>query len=273
MLPRLLASYFDTHSVCPDYRATIERRWADLCAFARVRQRRKPLSYDLVNAWLEEIGRDLSPATIESYRRVVLALWRHAADEGWAEWPMARKIKRVRVPAPSVQCYTHDQACDLIARAAALTGRLADGTSRSDYWTAIIATAWDTGLRRSDLWRVKASQLHGDVLETISSKTGQRSYHRLYASTVKRILSLGRANGTPIFAWPHDPKTFSNHFQEICQGRGSFKWLRRSSGSYVEAAQPGAGPKHLGHANPATFYRHYDSRAVSVSSVMPPELG
>jgi integrase len=77
--------------------------------------------------------------------------------------------------------------------------------------------------------------------------------------------------------WPYRPNRFGLHFERIVQAagirRGTFKWLRRSSGSYVAANHgEAAGAQHLGHTSLATFRRYYDARLVGRSRPMPPEL-
>jgi hypothetical protein len=76
--------------------------------------------------------------------------------------------------------------------------------------------------------------------------------------------------------WMLDPSFFGRHFRAVAKAagvnRGTFRFLRRSSGSYVELQQPGAGGKHLGHADGRTFGKHYDARLGDHDLPRPPEL-
>lgn len=96
---------------------------------------------------------------------------------------------------------------------------------------------------------------------------------RLWPSTVTALDAIA---GQPPLAWPYDLSHFRRHFGKIVKGakvnRGTFKWLRRASGSYVEALQPGAGHKHLGHQSAAVFAKHYDARLGAATLPLPPEL-
>lgn len=54
---------------------------------------------------------------------------------------------------------------------------------------------------------------------------------------------------------------------------GTFKRLRKSSGSLVEAAAPGMGHKHLGNTR-AIFEKHYEARRLTrPHPTLPPVLG
>lgn len=233
-------------------------------------------SIEAINALLLELEKSRSEWTCKGWRGDLLTLWRYAAELELAPWPRVRRIRQYRPPAPVVDCFSVVEASRIARHAQTLPGELGDGTPRRLYWPAIIRLAWDTGLRRSDLWRIRSDALRDGLLTTISGKSGQRTYHTLYSSTLAALLELDRPAGALLLPWPHARRTFVDHFAAIVTDsgvcRGTFRWLRRSSGSYVEAQQPGAGPRHLGHSSPATFYRHYDSRAVAPPSVRPPEL-
>jgi hypothetical protein len=77
--------------------------------------------------------------------------------------------------------------------------------------------------------------------------------------------------------WPYDKHFFSRVFKFICINAGmefgSFKWLRRSGGSYAESVQPGAGSRLLGHRDEGVFRRHYQDDSIArPNAVEPPPI-
>jgi len=44
---------------------------------------------------------------------------------------------------------------------------------------------------------------------------------------------------------------------------GTFRWLRRSAGSYAESVQRGNGAAALGHRSEGVFRTHYDDPSIS----------
>lgn len=78
--------------------------------------------------------------------------------------------------------------------------------------------------------------------------------------------------------WPHDYHVFGRHFGMLVKRAGvrpgTFKWLRRSAGSYAESMQPGAGTRLLGHRDANVFNGFYrDDQIVQQQPIEPPDLG
>lgn len=230
----------------------------------RVAFRPKP-----VNATLAAYAIDHAPATVKDLRGDLLTLWRHAAVQGLCEPPAAWEVWKPKVPATLPECYSIEEVRELLLGCGHMRGRYGK-LARAAYWDALIRVAWDTGLRKGDLLRLSAGDLRGHVLVTVAHKTGARVIHTLAPETVAALLAVGRLAFTP------RPWYFTPHFHELRDltvGHGQFKWLRRSSGSYV-ALEHGdaAGAAHLGHTSVATFRRYYDARLIGDSRPAPPAL-
>jgi integrase len=267
----LMADYFACRDCCTGYRRGFEQVVRSLVAFAR-RDDVAALDVATVNAWLATIHR--SAATRRNYRNTILALWAWLAREGMAPPPAPEKIRRPQVRVGVPQCWTVEEVRQLLSVARRLAGALPNGVAQAAYWWAAIRLAWETGLRRSDVWRVSMDDVVRDLLVVVSAKSGQRTVHQLTAATVQSLQVIARP--WPLL-WPYRPNRFGLHFERIVQAagirRGTFKWLRRSSGSYVAANHgEAAGAQHLGHTSLATFRRYYDARLVGRSRPMPPEL-
>lgn len=228
------------------------------------------LTEESVNRFLSLLAESVKPVTVKGWRGDLLGIWRAAADDGLCPYPIPRRIRRVKVPPQLIECYSIDEARELLTAAGSLRGVYPTGLARRDYWEAVLRVAWDTGLRRADCWRFGPQCVDSELRwRIVQRKTGRVAAGVLHESTHLAIVATG-----PL-AWPHLPNAFRRQFEVLKRRagvrRGSFKWLRRASGSHVEAANPGCGHLHLGHADAGTFRRHYDA-GLAPAAWAPPEL-
>ena len=261
--------YTDARPLSTDYAATINKRAAALQASCGKSFLPDVLQESHVNEFLK--SRTGSPHTIAKYRQDVLCLWRAAADDDLVPYPIARRIWRPKKTALVVNCYTVDEVRQLVAGTDKLKGAMPNGVPRKRYWSALLRLGWESGLRRGDLWYVKPDDVRPDgSLHVVQRKTGQLVVCLVSTETLDAVRAVGDLR------WPLCLRAFASHFSEITKlsgvNRGVFKWIRRASGSYVEAEQPGAGHKHLGHTNPQTFSTFYDARLNPKRQPKPPAL-
>lgn len=231
----------------------------------------------MVNRYLSSFPPETSPRSIRSYRTEILSLWNGAADLDLVGYPVPRRIKRPKCPALVIDCFTVDEAKAILAQSHKCHPYIMrTGVCRRVYWPAVISLAWDTGLRRGDVWNFRKSWIRPDgSARVVQQKTGKAVPVRLHPSTIELLNKIPFDQAT---RWPgaaNCPR-FCKQFKDIARAagvfRGTFKWLRRASGSYVEMIQPGAGGKHLGHSSPQVFGQHYDARLANSSAPMPPTL-
>lgn len=269
-LVEFVAEYLNARPVSAGYARTLRKRTEKLIEFAGRSRLSEVFNESTINAFLASLD-GLSPFTRNKYRGDFLALWRAAADADKVPYPQARRIRRERTIAQVIECYLEHEARALVVAAEHLVGAYPNGVARRQYWPAIIRAAWDSGLRRGDLWRLKAANIRKDKSAVIAqSKTGQTIVCRFHGSTIKAIQRAGGELEWPLCEW-----CFGVHFQEIVVlsgiGRGTFRWLRRGSGSRIDADHPGLGHRHLGNGRPV-FERHYDAKLGDTKKPMPPEL-
>ena len=228
---------------------------------------------EVVNGFLASLI--LSPYTVRSYRSDILSIWNAAADEDRVGYPVLRRIRNPKCPELAIECYTVEEVRKLIAAAAKMRGGYPNGVAKRVYWTAAIMIAWDTGLRRGDLWNLRTSAIRKDgTAKVVQHKTGQVVTVRLRESSFRSLMPF---TSDQALNWPLDASYFGRHFQILVRSagvnRGSFKWLRRSSGSYVEIQLPGSGHRQLGHKSPQIFDKHYDGKLGGHTGPLPPDLG
>lgn len=271
-LSEFVTHYFAARSVTNGYRVNVARRVAKLEAFAGANDIEAVLSYDQVNGFLRQLDR--SPVTVRSYRTDFLSLWNYAADRNLVPYPIARRIFRPETPELLVECYTLEEVRAILGAARLLRGSYPNGVGKARYWLGAISLAWDSGIRRGDVWRFRRDAVRPDgTFSQVQGKTGNVVRARLRASTIAALDAIGLPQPC---RWTLDPSFFGRHFRKLVKAagvnRGSFKFLRRASGSYVEAQQPGAGHKHLGHSNASVFDKFYDAKLGGHTLPMPPEL-
>jgi integrase len=232
-----------------------------------------------VSAFLRDYSADQSPSTVKSKRNQLMALWRAAADEGLCE-PPTHRVRGVRVPRLPIEAWTYDEVVLLLQAASAVKRRHRCGLPRNVWWPLAIRVAWDTGLRWGDQidLPVEAVSADGSVW-WCQHKTGRTVACRLSPSTMAALRSsLAICPRELVMPWPASHNTFGNQVERIVAAAGvrpgTWKWLRRSSGSYVELEQQGAGAEHLGHApGSRVFADHYGSPRILLRKIpSPPEL-
>lgn len=283
--PQTLSEYARDYGLLRDVKAGTLRQYAIVAAlFERWAGGPVPLDTldeDSVSAWLRDYAAEAAPATVRSKRATILALWRAAADDRLCEPPTRRvRAQRRSAPRPVVEAWTIQEVEQLLTACRMLPRRHRCGLPRSVWWDLAIRVAWDSGLRWGDLIALQVSSICPNGAATvIQAKTGRPVSFRLSASTVEILrASLVACPRDLACPWPASHESFAQQARLLVKKagirKGTWKWLRRSSGSYVERDHPGAGPVHLGHApGSRIFANHYAAPAiVSPSLPMPQEL-
>ena len=235
------------------------------------------LTEELVSAWLRHlIDRGLARVTVRGYRLDIISLWRGAAEAGLCREPATRSILRVRVPETITEGWTTEEVNRLLVQAAAVPDYYRNGVKASAYMNAIIRVGYDSGARLGDIMNMRLSDLRADVWSWVQSKKGVAHSVRLHRSTLRAIEASHPPSRSLVFDWPYAGETFAVKFRGIVRAAGlrsgTFKYLRRTSGSYVDAASPGAGHRHLDNGA-AVFDRYYRISAVAdANRPKPPEL-
>jgi len=226
-----------------------------------------------INGFLKSIEIGKSPSTMASRRGHVIAIVMAAVDaEALTPFPL-RTVRRYRKSAPLPEAWSPDEVRRLIAAARDLPGSH-KGVPRAAWWSAYIATAYETGLRPVDLHRLtRASIAQNGVIAIEQHKTGVAIVRRVRPQTLKLIRSLRRPD-TIFGGWlGKDQRTV--WFSRIVRAaglNGTFYKLRSTCGTLVERQHSGRGHVALGNGR-GVFERHYLARAVDHESILlPPEL-
>jgi integrase len=268
--------YLAARDLCPDYCDLVRARIDKFCRWCGADIRIGELTNELANDWLGELAEGgMNPRTLSGYRAAILCIWREAFAAGDNDHPPLR-LRRIKKPALLISAFNHDELRAILDHAASLKRKHRDGNSAADFWQAAIHVGYSIGARRGDLLKLQRDQITPDgVIRFVQNKTGFAAGGRLSADAldfIRRLVSDG-----PALPWPYKRAAFTRAFKRLRSAagisRGTFKWVRRSAGSYAESQRAGDGAKLLGHRCEHIFRLHYqDDMITGAEPVQPPPL-
>jgi integrase len=234
---------------------------------------RDPLVSDLndstVSRWLEHLELTHSLRTVAGHRANILSIWRYADIQ------QPRNVRRVRRPDPCPMAWTIAEVQLLIRVAAVQRGELRNGVSKSDYLTTLILAAYDTGLRKSDLFGLNKDSVRPDgSIVLVQSKVGKVHAARLRLAALE---GLKRLPGQYPFADPwRNSRAFYRVWAEVIQTAmirpGCLQQLRRTGASHLAAIHPEAVQRYLGHRSPEMQKHYVDPSIAQPTQPLPPEI-
>lgn len=231
------------------------------------------LTSDQINRYLRHMrDKGYAPRTIKGRRDNLITLWRYARRAKLTEARPAG-VRKVAARPPAPQAWPVEAVTRLLCVAESMPGTVPAGHKAQDYWPAYIRCAWDTGLRRCDLLRLRAADVRDGIVAVQQEKTGVVVVCRLQPKAVAALAKLGDSG----LAWGQSGfERFYRHFRTLLHLaglQGQPKWLRRSSATAVELDHPGMGGRHLGHRTPGLAEKHYlDQTILGQKRPGPPEL-
>lgn len=219
-----------------------------------------------VSAWLRDYSATAKPHTVRSKKNQLLALWRAAADDGLTDEPSSRRVRRVRCPEQVVDAWTREEVEQLLRTAATLPRRHRCGLSRAAWFDLAIRVAWDSGLRWGDLIALRVDSVQPDGTTVVQSKTHKAITFRLSPTTLEALAAtLTACPRRLVCPWPASHETFNDQVRTLVAKAGiragTWRWIRRGSGTDVEAQADGTGHLHLGNTR-GVFEQSYLAPAI-----------
>ncbi len=218
-----------------------------------------------------------SRVTTKTRRSQLLCLIRYAFELGLTEYE-PRRVKPIKTPATIIDVWTVDEMKQLLRAARDFPGMFR-GTrvSKSVYFEALIAAAWDTALRRGDLVRIERSWIEDDcTFSIVQAKSGSQKVCRLNESTRQLILSMDHNEPFAFPQWlgidrlSRIAKRIMNE-AGLTSPRGQiFHKVRRSSITHIERVHAGYGWIHGGHSDSQITQKHYINREHAYSDFPTP---
>jgi len=109
----------------------------------------------IINRWLSEYSKNVSPYTVKSRKAAILAILADAFDLRVTRYRKMR-IKSPRCHDTPKDVWTPEEVRRLIEACDSLRGRFQSTQIRKKYYAqSLLMAAWDTGLRRADLLRIR----------------------------------------------------------------------------------------------------------------------
>jgi integrase len=143
------------------------------------------LSEDLLRRFLSAYRKSHSPATTNSKRCQLLALWQCAFDEELLDRPpRRRKVRRCRDRTSVPEAWTPEEVGLVISSACEDTTPIA-GIEAPIWWRSYLLALYDTGARRSAMLAVETADLDLDSAQIVlrNTKTGKHRWCKLAADT------------------------------------------------------------------------------------------
>lgn len=236
---------------------------------------------DDINRYLrhmQSLGRAYD--TVRSRRTNLLALLNEAYRQRLTNYD-SRRVRKMKTRRTAVTSWSRDEVQLAFDAAHTWVGsrKLKGGIDEGLYWTAYIAAAWDSGLRRSDLLQLTMAEITTRFWIT-QEKTGLPVLVEFRESTIEHIRRLhksGPSRQRP-FAWPYKRRAFFAHAKRlICQAGigGSLKFIRRGCGTAIASQNQSVSDaaRKLGHTSEAITRKHYLSPDWQKwPSLLPPPL-
>lgn len=254
---------------------------------------------DCLNRWIIHLKEKegLSPYTLKSKRDAIRAMLNLAYELRFIAHRIDR-WRRIKLPETPKDVWTHDEINHLIetcrtADVQFLRGRMPmNRIKRRDYAQMLFAVAFDTGLRRHDLTRIRLEWVTqtSRTWSMVQHKTMRQTVCRIHANTQDLIVNSLDAHCRDrelLFPLWYDAKSKQSsalralsRFAGKCMrlaglntSDGALQKIRRSSGTYIELFHSGKAYMHLGHSSPETSRKFYVNAALATSDIpMPPAL-
>jgi integrase len=251
-----------SHQMCHKHRSVMRNRARKFTEFLGKKAKLKDFDANDVNRYLVQVeSQGLSPATLRGYRTALMTLLI------FARWKIEdrEEIRRFKMRWNPPQGWNLAQIRKLLAVAEALQGYMPNGVAKRDFWMTAIHAGYCTGLRWGDLAKLPVDAIGRDgICSLTQNKTGRPVTVRFSPDALAWIKRHGQANVLP---WPYTQKCFCQRFAQLVERAeitgGSFRWLRRTAGSYADAENRGDGRKLLGHSSDQIFDRHYNVDAIT----------
>ena len=165
---------------------------------------------DLVNRFLVHTtdAAGQSKRTAKGRRQNLLSLWRNAYDREIIQ-VFPKRVRKIKVPRRIPDSWTHEELAQLIAGARKMKGFFRNGVRRRHYFEAFIRAAYDTGLRKSDLLRIKRNDVRPDgSFVILQQKTQDEIVCQFGPATLEAIEAMTPPRRPIIFEYPYRGREF-----------------------------------------------------------------
>lgn len=226
----------------------------------------------VLSDWIAWLQQKYAPRTCRNHRTNVMAILRFAADRSDVAEITSRHVRRVKVPPPAPWAWTDDELKRLVEAALQLEGVLPSRSRlrRSQYALALIGAAYDSGLRKGDLFALEHEQIDDNGMVRLRQ---HKTSEPLTCQLSPHVVELVRAIPYPFpLRWTGHNKDYSALWREMCNvagiRHGLTQQLRRTAATSVWESNPSLVQQFLGHRT-ADMWLHYVDRSRSAQPIRP----
>ena len=247
---------------------------------------REPTTNDLnqntFNRWLlhESRANEISARSQRNIRTSMLTIWDYHRDSNVDR----RSIRSVSVPERNPEAWVFEEHEAVAEAALKLVGRFANGVPRSLYMHTCLWFAYETGLRRSDVWAFDIRQLNGQLIASFTQQKPDRVHTVMVSKQtmqgLRKICAILKQEGSEYahqpLRWPIGKKQFY-YWMKKCRTLAdvdpdirnrALQHIRRTGATQV-GVDGGTPWKWLGHHAPGLDRKCYVDRRKTDSPVMP----
>lgn len=235
------------------------------------------ITTEMVDEYLTESLRVLSPQTVANHRRMLKTLLTEAKRMG-LNTCITRPFRRVKVARPTPRAWSREEIAQLVAAARQTKGHFRD-LKKSLFLEAWLLSGYCLGLRAGDLWSLRWDQIRGRRIYVTLRKTSSPFVAVFTDEALAACKALPRRRRVfGDFAALNTIQQWVAACARSAGLEGSSKFLRRSCATYSKIL--GRSPKRaLGHLTDGLAERHYvdqllyEEEAGINATPLPPVLG
>lgn len=267
--------YILSHDLSREYAGQLRARAA---RFARACPKTcDEITEEDVSAWLASLQatEQLSHYTLCGYRANVLALLQYAADLGFRPYLQMRRVRKIKRPQCTPAGWSLEEVRRLVLACGKMPGDNGNGLPLAVWLDILCRLGWDTGLRLGDVLRLQRQDVATEPRSVRQHKTGRVHIISCSQSTVSAVEASYPPERDAVLPWYRSRRELHRRITQLVERaglKGTYKYLRRSGASLVEAAG-GSGRDFLGHASVGVYEGHYRvAQLAGVGTVRPPEI-
>lgn len=240
------------------------------------------LQEQIVNRWLTTIENTMKPETVRGRKAGITAIWNWLADRGCLPGYNPNRLRKVRRSISVPRAWTADNVRLLLKAAKSVPGNLQTGLNASDFLSAWIWLAYETGLRPGDIRHLKKSDLQGNILTIIQHKTGRPHSCRISPEAAAALFPLMKSPGEYLFGIRRSTmrRWELMLFREAgrigfvrCPGQGLGTLRKTHATELCRISDAGTAALSLGHVSGCTIaIRHYIQPDAIALPESPPKL-
>jgi integrase len=242
--------------------------------------RESDLKSKTVNKWMryEQAETSLSDRSRANGLSHIITLWKYTGRKF-----DRRKIRHIKVRPKNPAAWDHNELREVADAMQRLPGKLPNGVPRSLYFSTILWFAYETGLRRRDIWDFDLSWLVGNQATLSQHKTGQVHIIQVSDETLSDMRKISEmvaesdsaAALTPL-RWPQGESQFYYWFRRAREIAGidakvvnrALQHMRRTGATAVCKSGESAF-RYLGHTKEGLDRLSYVDQIKTAKAVTP----